>query len=46
MKNADKNYVDRVEFVIEGYLVRKDFFSYTRVFSEYYALIKIMPRYI
>lgn len=37
MKNADKNYVDRVEFVIEGYLVRKDFFSYTRVFSEYYA---------
>lgn len=45
-ENADKNYVDRVEFVIEGYLVRKDFFSYTRVFSEYYALIKIMPRYI
>lgn len=36
-ENADKNYVDRVEFVIEGYLVRKDFFSYTRVFSEYYA---------
>ena len=32
MKNADENYVDRVEFVLEGYLVRKDFFSYTRVF--------------
>ncbi|MEJ7269589.1 accessory Sec system glycosyltransferase GtfA, partial [Staphylococcus epidermidis] len=37
MKNPDKNYVDRVEFVLEGYLIRKDFFSYTRVFSEYYA---------
>lgn len=40
MKNVDENYVDRVEFVIEGYLVRKDFFSYTKVFSEYYAPYK------
>ena len=36
-EKSDKNYVDRVEFVLEGYLIRKDFFSYTRVF------LNIMP---
>ncbi|KAA9234413.1 MULTISPECIES: accessory Sec system glycosyltransferase GtfA [Aerococcus] len=29
--------VNRVEFVVNGYLVRKDYYSYTRFLSEYYA---------
>ena len=29
--------VDRAEFVSRGCLIRKDYYSYTRVFSEYYA---------
>ena len=29
--------VHRVEIVSRGYLIRKDYFSYDRVFSEYYA---------
>lgn len=29
--------MDRAEFVINSMLVRKDFYSYTRIFSEYYA---------
>ncbi|PHK50141.1 accessory Sec system glycosyltransferase GtfA [Staphylococcus edaphicus] len=37
LKNQDEPYVDRAEFVIKGILVRKDFYSYVRVFSEYYA---------
>lgn len=37
LKNHDEPYVDRAEFVINGILVRKDFYSYVRVFSEYYA---------
>lgn len=37
LKNQDEPYVDRAEFVINGILVRKDFYSYVRVFSEYYA---------
>ena len=41
MKNPDKNYVDRVEFVLEGYLIRKDFFSYTRVFLNIMPLSKL-----
>ncbi|HGC8953175.1 TPA: accessory Sec system glycosyltransferase GtfA [Streptococcus agalactiae] len=31
-----KEFVHRVEHVSRGVLVRKDFYSYTRVFSEYY----------
>lgn len=31
------DFVHRAEFVINGMLVRKDFYSYVRVFSEYYA---------
>ncbi|MCT1926834.1 accessory Sec system glycosyltransferase GtfA [Staphylococcus pasteuri] len=37
MKNANESYVDRAEFVVNGMLIRKDFYSYVRVFSEYYA---------
>ncbi|WP_436861716.1 accessory Sec system glycosyltransferase GtfA [Staphylococcus caeli] len=37
LKNHDESYVDRAEFVINGILVRKDFYSYVRIFSEYYA---------
>ncbi|MCJ1787989.1 accessory Sec system glycosyltransferase GtfA [Staphylococcus warneri] len=37
MKNADQPYVDRAEFVVNGMLIRKDFYNYVRVFSEYYA---------
>lgn len=37
LKEADKPIVDRAEFVSNGMLVRKDFYSYTRVLSEFYA---------
>lgn len=29
--------VQRVEYVSKGFLIRKDYFTYTRLFSEYYA---------
>lgn len=37
LQNEQNDIVDRAEFVINSMLVRKDFYSYTRVFSEYYA---------
>lgn len=37
LKEAGTHIVDRAEFVIDGKLVRKDFYSYVRIFSEYYA---------
>ncbi|PCF86167.1 accessory Sec system glycosyltransferase GtfA [Staphylococcus intermedius] len=37
LTNEDTDIVHRAEFVINGMLVRKDFYSYVRVFSEYYA---------
>ena len=37
LKNEDDNIVDRAEFVVNGMLVRKDYYSYVRTFSEYYA---------
>lgn len=37
LKNKDTDIVDRAEFVINGMLVRKDYYSYVRTFSEYYA---------
>ncbi|NEW66010.1 accessory Sec system glycosyltransferase GtfA [Carnobacteriaceae bacterium zg-84] len=33
----NKQLVNRAEFVSKGNLIRKDYYSYTRVFSEYYA---------
>ncbi|UXS29355.1 accessory Sec system glycosyltransferase GtfA [Staphylococcus delphini] len=37
LKNEGEPYVDRAEFVVNGKLIRKDFYSYVRIFSEYYA---------
>ncbi|MDO5376310.1 MAG: accessory Sec system glycosyltransferase GtfA [Staphylococcus rostri] len=37
LKNEGEDIVDRAEFVINGMLVRKDYYSYVRTFSEYYA---------
>lgn len=37
LKNENDTIVDRAEFVINGMLVRKDYYSYVRTFSEYYA---------
>ncbi len=37
LKEQGKPYVDRAEFVSRGNLIRKDFYTYTRTFSEYYA---------
>ena len=33
----DKNIVDRAEFVSNGKLIRKEFYTYTKSFTEYYA---------
>ncbi len=33
----EEQFVQRVEFVVNGNLIRKDYYSYTRVFSEFYA---------
>ena len=35
--NDKDNYLFAVEIVSRGYLIRKDYFSYTKIFSEYYA---------
>lgn len=40
LKNPEENYVDRAEFVVNGMLIRKDFYSYVRTFSEYYAPLR------
>lgn len=37
LKDKDSDIVDRAEFVVNGMLIRKDFYSYVRTFSEYYA---------
>lgn len=37
LKEAGQNIVDRAEFVVNGMLIRKDYYSYVRTFSEYYA---------
>ncbi|MGK0553623.1 accessory Sec system glycosyltransferase GtfA [Macrococcus capreoli] len=36
LKHADQDYVDRVELVSKGKLIRKDYYSYTLLYSEYY----------
>lgn len=33
-----KQYIQRVEYVSKGQLIRKDYFSYTKIFSEYYQV--------
>nr|WP_263314636.1 accessory Sec system glycosyltransferase GtfA [Mammaliicoccus sp. Marseille-Q6498] len=37
LKEENENIVNRAEFVVNNMLIRKDFYSYVRVFSEYYA---------
>ncbi|MEB7779938.1 accessory Sec system glycosyltransferase GtfA [Mammaliicoccus fleurettii] len=37
LKEQGQPFVDRAEFVSRGKLIRKDYYSYTRIFSEYYA---------
>lgn len=40
MVNDQDDYVHRVEMVSGGCLIRKDYFTYGRVYSEYYAAIR------
>lgn len=40
----EEQFVQRVEFVVKGKLVRKDYYSYTRVFSEFYAPVNDKPQ--
>lgn len=37
MTDETSNRVHRVEFVSRGYLIRKDYYTYCRIYSEYYA---------
>lgn len=37
LADAESDLVHRVELVSGGYLVRKDYFTYCRIYSEYYA---------
>lgn len=37
LKNENEEIVDRVEYVVNQKLIRKDFYSYTKICSEYYA---------
>lgn len=36
-KNEDSDVVDRVEYISRGKLLRRDYYSYVRVLSEYFA---------
>lgn len=37
LKDENSEIINRAEFVVNGNLIRKDFYSYTRVYSEFYA---------
>lgn len=37
LKKQTKDIVDRVEYVSNNYLIRKDYFTYTKLMTEYYA---------
>lgn len=37
LKDSQSNLVNRAEFVSRGNLIRKDYYSYTRIYSEYYT---------
>ena len=37
LTRENEDFVDRAEFVIKGNLIRKDYYSYVRVFSEFYS---------
>lgn len=37
MTDENSDYVHRVEIVSNGYLIRKDYYTYAKLYSEYYA---------
>ncbi|GGB94253.1 MULTISPECIES: accessory Sec system glycosyltransferase GtfA [Staphylococcus] len=37
MKNEENDVVDRVDYISRGKLLRKDYYSYVRLFSEYFT---------
>ncbi|RXK17628.1 accessory Sec system glycosyltransferase GtfA [Macrococcus sp. DPC7161] len=37
LKNKNENIVDRVDVIVQNKLIRKDFYTYTKICSEYYA---------
>ncbi len=37
LENAEKDRVHRVEMISHGCLIRKDYYTYCRIYSEYYA---------
>ncbi|HEO6985719.1 TPA: accessory Sec system glycosyltransferase GtfA, partial [Streptococcus agalactiae] len=43
LNDESSNIVQRVEYLMGGKLVRKDYYSYTKMFSEYYAPEDIGP---
>ncbi|UUM58289.1 accessory Sec system glycosyltransferase GtfA [Streptococcus suis] len=43
-KKDDPTVVQRVEYLSRGKLIRKDYYSYTRMFSEYYAPDQNTPK--
>lgn len=37
LKNNDSTNLDRVEYILDGKIIKKDVFTYTKLYSEYYA---------
>ncbi|MCK1977468.1 accessory Sec system glycosyltransferase GtfA [Jeotgalicoccus huakuii] len=37
LKDKDEPYVDRVEYISRGKLLRRDYYSYTKILSEYFV---------
>ncbi|WZE72863.1 accessory Sec system glycosyltransferase GtfA [Macrococcus sp. CCM 2573] len=37
MKEKDELYLDRAEYVVNGKIIKKDVFTYTKLYSEYYS---------
>ncbi|HHG6295675.1 TPA: accessory Sec system glycosyltransferase GtfA [Streptococcus suis] len=44
LRKDHPDYVQRVEYLSKGKLIRKDYFSYTKMFSEYYAPVDNQPK--
>ncbi|HFI0113864.1 TPA: accessory Sec system glycosyltransferase GtfA [Streptococcus suis] len=44
LRKDHPEYVQRVEYLSKGKLIRKDYFSYTKLFSEYYAPVDNQPK--
>lgn len=43
--DKESDYIHRVEYVSGGKLIRKDYFSYAKMYSEYYAPVDKMARF-